>query len=241
MPVEIRKLTNHAEYAAAVHLQRMVWGWEDLDLLPLRFFVVAKNVGGQVLGAFSGDFMFGFLLAIPGVNEDGSVYLHSHMLGVLPEYRDSGAGYALKMAQREDALARGIHLIEWTFDPLDLKNAYFNLTRLGARVRHYVPNLYGTTTSRLHGGLPTDRCVAEWNVRAGSFPVETHGARGAPVIEARIPIPADIQHTRRIAPEQAREIQTRVGNQFQELLAGGLVVVGFERSSEHGTYLFGRP
>ena len=84
------------------------------------------------------------------------------MLGVLPEYRDAGVGRMLKLEQREDALARGIELIEWTFDPLEIKNAYFNMERLGAIVRRYVRNQYGTTTSHLHGGLPTDRCIAEW-------------------------------------------------------------------------------
>ena len=70
----------------------------------------------------------------------------------------------LKLRQREEALERGVQLVEWTFDPLELKNAFFNIERLGAIVRRYVLNQYGTTTSHLHGGLPTDRCVAEWHV-----------------------------------------------------------------------------
>ena len=86
------------------------------------------------------------------------------MMGVLPEYRNRGVGRLLKLAQRDDAIKTGINLIEWTFDPLELKNAFFNIERLGAIVRRYVPNQYGTTTSHLHGGLPTDRCVAEWHV-----------------------------------------------------------------------------
>jgi predicted GNAT superfamily acetyltransferase len=233
MPTEIRPLTNHAEFADAVHLQRMIWGWDDLDLLPVRFFVVAHDVGGQVLGAFDRDFMFGFLLAIPGIQPDGTVYMHSHMLGILPEYRDSGAGHMLKLAQREDALARGIRMVEWTFDPLELKNAYFNLEKLGAVVRKYVPNQYGTTTSRLHGGLPTDRCVAEWFL-------DRTLKESKPIIEARIPIPADIQKIKRTDPEEAREIQKHAGDRFQELLAQGLTVVGFERAHEYGTYLLGR-
>ena len=64
--------------------------------------------------------------------------------------------------QRDDALARGIQLIEWTFDPMELKNAFFNIERLGAIVRRYAENQYGITASPLHGGLPTDRCYAEW-------------------------------------------------------------------------------
>ena len=101
-------------------------------------------------------------MAIPGLKPGGKTYLHSHMLGVLPEYRNARVGRALKLAQRDDALSRGIDLIEWTFDPLEIKNAFFNMERLGAIVRRYVPNQYGTTSSPLHGGLPTDRCIAEW-------------------------------------------------------------------------------
>ncbi len=106
--------------------------------------------------------MVGFCFAIPGVKPNGQAYLHSHMLGVLPEYRNSGIGRRLKLRQRDEALARGIKLIEWTFDPLELKNAFFNIERLGAIVRRYSENQYGVTQSPLHGGLPTDRCIAEW-------------------------------------------------------------------------------
>src|SRR5205085_1868843 len=111
----------------------------------------------------------GFCFAIPGIKSaiksgdkpgdkpGGQPYLHSHMLGVLPEYHNARIGRRLKLRQREEALSRGIALIEWTFDPLELKNAFLNIQRLGAIVRHYYPNQYGTTSSPLHGGLPTDR------------------------------------------------------------------------------------
>ena len=117
-------------------------------------FVVASKVGGQVFGAFEGGQMIGFLVAIPGILPDGRPYLHSHMLGVQPEYRDRGVGRRLKLAQREDALERGIELVEWTFDPLELKNAYFNIERLGAIVRRYVDNQYGVTAARCTAGCP---------------------------------------------------------------------------------------
>ncbi len=142
----------------------MIWGWQDMDILPVRFFVVARDIGGQLLGAFDDNFMCGFCVAIPGVHPGAPPYLHSHMLGVLPEYRNAGAGRMLKLAQREDALARGFELVEWTFDPLELKNAYFNIEKLGAVIRQYLPNHYGITTSSLGGGLPTDRCLAEWHL-----------------------------------------------------------------------------
>jgi predicted GNAT superfamily acetyltransferase len=151
------------------------------------------------------------------------------MLGVLPEYRDSGAGRMLKMAQREDALARGFDLVEWTFDPLEIKNAYFNVKKLGAVIRRYLPNHYGITTSRLQGGLPTDRCVAEWHIRR---------PRGEAITLARVDVPAGLDKLRRTEPAEVLEIQQRVARLFQHNLEAGLAVTGFERSPEFGTYLF---
>ncbi len=155
--LELRALTTIQEFEEAVELQKVIWGFADIELLPRRLFVVANKIGGQTLGAFDGERMVAFLIAIPGVKSHGSHYLHSHMLGTLREYRDRGLGRQLKLMQREDALARGFKLVEWTFDPLEIKNAFFNMERLGAIVRRFVPNQYGTTSSHLHGGLPTDR------------------------------------------------------------------------------------
>ena len=137
---EIRLLTRHEEFAEVVTLQQQIWGFKDIELLPLRLFVVAEKVGGQVLGAFDDKRMVAFCLAIPGLKAGGKYYLHSHMLGVMPDYRNSGLGRQLKLKQREEALARGIDLIEWTFDPLEIKNAYFNIERLGAIIRRFVRN-----------------------------------------------------------------------------------------------------
>jgi len=226
----VRALAGRHEFADAVNLQRMIWGWEELDILPVRFFVVASDIGGQVLGAFDDNFLCGFCVAIPGVRDSQQrAYLHSHMLGVLPEYRDSGAGRMLKLAQREDAVARGFELIEWTFDPLEIKNAYFNIEKLGAIIRRYLPNHYGITTSRLQGGLPTDRCVAEWHLNR---------PRQESVTLARIPVPTGLDRLRRTDPAEVIEIQQRVARLFQQNLEAGLAVTGFERSAEFGTYLF---
>lgn len=183
--------------------------------------------------------MVGFLLAIPGLKQ-GSMYLHSHMMGVLPEYRNLRIGRRLKLAQREDALSRGIRLVEWTFDPLELKNAFFNIERLGAIVRRYVRNQYGTTSSPLHGGLPTDRCVAEWHLDSPRVTaiVEGRAPERGPVLE-RIAIPADIAEIRASNPEKAAAIQARAGDQFEEYFQRGLAVIGFESLPESGVYLFG--
>src|SRR5579871_371319 len=127
--IEVRALSAHDQLREAVRLQQEIWGFADLDLIPPRMFVVAAKIGGQVFGAFDSQRMIAFLIAIPGLRADSKSYLHSHMLGVLPEYRDRGVGRMLKLAQRDDALSRGIDLIEWTFDPLELKNAFFNIER----------------------------------------------------------------------------------------------------------------
>ncbi len=239
--IEARALTTHAEFREAVRLQEEIWGFEELELLPVRLFVVATKIGGQAFGAFDGERMIGFCLAIPGLKAGGKYYLHSHMLGVLPAYRNAGVGRILKLEQRKEAIARHIPLMEWTFDPLEIKNAYFNMERLGAIVRRYVLNQYGTTTSRLHGGLPTDRCVAEWWLESPRVVaiVERRAYDRGPV-EARIEVPAEMGELRAADPERAREIQKNVSAQFQANFAHGLVVIGVERSGAGGTYLLGR-
>ena len=239
-------LTTHEEFTEAVDLQRTVWGFADLELLPVRLFVVASKVGGQVLGAYDGARMIGFCLAIPGIKHrpDGNnvSYLHSHMLGVLPEYNNRGVGRLLKLRQRELAIDAGIDLVQWTFDPLEVKNAFFNIERLGAIARRYVENQYGTTTSFLHGGLPTDRLVAEWRLRsARAASVVAGSGRPASDIEVRVSVPADIAEVRKSDPKRAREIQQRASAAFRDAFSRGLAVVGFERSPEAGTYLLGIP
>jgi len=241
MPIEVRSLTAHADFEDGVRLQQEIWGFEEIELLPLRLFVVATKVGGQALGAFDGKRMVGFCLAIPGMKAGGKSYLHSHMLGVLPEYQNAGVGRKLKLAQREDALQRPLELIEWTFDPLETKNAFFNMERLGAIVRRYVLNQYGTTSSHLHGGLPTDRCIAEWwigSARAKTIIAGQEFKRNP--VEARIAIPADIAAIRTSDSDRAREIQLKASEEFREAFDRELAVIGFERSEEAGTYLLGQ-
>lgn len=239
--MEIRKLSKHGEFADAVRLQREIWGFADMELLPLRLFVVADKIGGQILGAFDGTRMVAFCLAIPGLKPGGSHYLHSHMLGVLPEYRNSGLGRQMKLMQRQQALAAGIELIEWTFDPLEIKNAYFNIERLGAIVRRFVHNQYGTTTSHLHGGMPTDRCTAEWWIKSERADAITSG-RAFPrnPIEAEIEVPASISTWRTSDPARARDTQAFVAEQFTRHFAQGLAVIGFETSETSGKYLLGQ-
>ncbi len=163
------------------------------------------------------------------------------MLGVLPEYRNTGLGRQLKLRQRSDALERGISLIEWTFDPLEIKNAYFNIERLGAIIQRFVHNQYGTTSSHLHGGLPTDRLTAEWWIgtpRAEAISAGQTFQRN--IVEARISVPSDIAEIRNSQPGRAKEIQAGLADQFDQHFQAGLAVIAFERSDNAGTYLLGQ-
>jgi predicted GNAT superfamily acetyltransferase len=185
--------------------------------------------------------MVAFCLCIPGLKPGGKYYLHSHMLGVLPPYRDTGIGRTLKWKQRDFALANKVDLIEWTFDPLEIKNAFFNIERLGAVMQRYVHNQYGTTTSPLHGGLPTDRLIAEWWLRTDRVIARSHGQPFERCsIEARISVPLEIAHIREHDPRRARDIQRSVADQFDRNFRRHLTVVDFEKDNQTGTYLLGQ-
>lgn len=236
--ITYRPLEGFVEYGAAVEVQRQVWGFAEVEIVPSRLFMLAQKIGGQAIGAFSGDRLIGFCLALPGIKRTGEVYLHSHMAAVLEEFQNQGVGRRLKLEQRADALRRGIRLIEWTFDPLELRNAYFNIERLGVIVRRYVLNQYGTTTSKLHAGMPTDRCVAEWFLDTPRTRAILEGApRRREPVTARIAVPVEIGRLRREDVARARAIQKAVSEQFLESFDRGLAVTGFERSEEFGTYL----
>ena len=237
--IAIRHCHGLPEFKECFELQRSVWGKTELDV-PLPLFVVAAETGGQVLGAFDRGVMIGFTLAIAGFR-DGRSFLHSHMTAVLENYRDRGIGRRLKLFQREDALQRGIHLVEWTFDPLEVKNAYLNFMRLGAIARRYLPNCYGVTGSPLHGGMPTDRLIAEWwldsprvnNLLNGAAPSAPQPA----VDRAEVLIPAEMPRLRHENPAEALRIQTETRENFQRWLAKGYAATAIEIDSEGGRYI----
>lgn len=235
--IRIAPLIALTDYARCVELQESVWGYSDGDLIPKRVFIVAAQIGGQVLGAFDGATLVGFAMSLPGYR-DGRAYLHSHMLAVLPQYRNLGLGRRLKLAQRDDALARGIDRMEWTFDPLEIKNAHLNIARLGAIVRTYKRDFYGPSTSPLQGGLPTDRLLAEWWLRAPWVQARlgeqtAENVPFAPILE-RIEVPGSIYDWKRDPAQRnlAKVLQTRNRYAFEDAFGRGLSVVGYERTAE---------
>jgi predicted GNAT superfamily acetyltransferase len=240
--IVIRRCKGLDELRSCVALQKEIWNFTDAELVPLRMFVVADKVGGQVMGAFDGNEMVGFALSVPGARS-GHIYLHSHMLAVRKEHRNGGLGRRLKFLQREDALARGIELIEWTFDPLEIKNSYLNIEKLGAISRRYNINQYGITSSPLQGGLPSDRLIAEWWLK--SKRVESLLATGKRAMfkpEAAIQVPAQIYEWKSAAEtrSKAQEVQERNRQQFLRAFDSGLTVLGYDRDAQaNGKFLLG--
>jgi predicted GNAT superfamily acetyltransferase len=161
--MEIKELKSFADLKSVEHLQRVVWGAADIDILAPLSLRATVEAGNLLLGAFDGSTMVGFVYGFLGFL-DGQVELHSDMAGLLPEYRDRGVGYQMKLAQREWALARGIRLVTWTFDPLRSRNAHFNFHKLGATSDSYRVNFYGEdSTSFLHRNS-TDRLWMSWEL-----------------------------------------------------------------------------
>ncbi|MGE5321247.1 MAG: GNAT family N-acetyltransferase [Actinomycetota bacterium] len=241
--ITIRKCNGIDEFKACVALQKEVWQFDDLDVVPLRMFVVSEKIGGQIIGAFDGDHLVGFAFSIPGTR-NGHSYLHSHMLAVRESFRNYGLGRRLKLAQRQDAIGKGFELLEWTFDPLEIKNAHLNLARLGAIARRYSVNHYGYSSSPLQGGLPTDRLVAEWWVQSKRVTsLLEKGVAPQFKVEKRISVPAQIYAWKASDAERgkAAEVQKRNRQEFLDSFRSGLAVLSYERDSQdNGSFLLGR-
>jgi predicted GNAT superfamily acetyltransferase len=247
--IVIRTCEGLDELEACVQLQIETWGYSDGDVIPRRAFLVAQSIGGQVIGAFDTEIpgaapaggaesMVGFAFSLPGVKTghgQPQAYLHSHMLAVRESYRNRGLGAQLKREQRLEALSRGIRHMEWTFDPLEIKNAFLNIHKLGAVVSSYRVNFYGVSSSRLQGGLPTDRLVAEWQLdspRVEAILEERPAAEY--VIEERILVPASIYEWKASAAGRERALAVQLENRrkFQQAFSKGWAVLGFTRDAE---------
>jgi predicted GNAT superfamily acetyltransferase len=235
----IRPCHGIPEFEACVRVEREVWQSSDIDVVPIPLFVVAAETGGQVLGAFRGSEIVGFTMAIAGWR-DRKPFLHSHMTAVLEGFRDRAVGRRLKLFQREEALARGISRIEWTFDPLVTRNAYFNFMKLGAIARRFLPNAYGITTSPLHGSIPTDRLVAEWHLKsprvrraiAGKAERQKFAKKAV-----RITIPSNIDNLKLLQPAAALEMQSAIRAEFLKWLGRGFAATAVSPSARGVDYI----
>lgn len=259
--IVIRTCQGLDELEAVVQLQVETWGYDPTDVIPRKAFLVMQSVGGQVIGAFDTDLpgapehgdassMVGFALSLPGVktgskspNGHPFAYIHSHMLAVREAYRNRKVGAQLKLAQREDALAKGLHHMEWTFDPVEIKNAFLNIHKLGAIVRTYRRDFYGVSSSRLQGGLPTDRLVAEWELDSPRVKAYLEGKPPAEVvIQERIMVPGAIYRWKASDQDRTRALAVQLENRvkFEQAFARGLAVLGFERDPDgNGIYELG--
>lgn len=238
---EIRLLNTSAEYDACVDLQQQTWQYSAGESLPRRVFFLAEKLGGHVLGAFDGDRLVSFNLGLPA-QRNGVPYIHSQMLAVLPEYRNSGLGRRMKLAQRDLAIAQGIRRIEWTYDPLEIKNSFFNLQRLGAISCRYQPDFYGASSSPLQGGLPTDRLYAEWWLQSDRTERVLRGELPRQEVKARVEVPAHIYEWKAAGDARARQAQDSIREALQNHFAGGLAAIGYERELDGtGVFLLGAP
>jgi len=267
-PLEIRDFTAPEEYRACLELQEETWGPGFSEKVPAAILKVAQRMGGIAAGAWDRQGrLAGFVFGITGLDRDGEPAHWSDMLAVHPAYRDSGVGVALKRHQRKALLARGVRRVYWTFDPLESRNAWLNVGKLGVVCREYVRDMYGEPSSPLHRGLGTDRLVALWLLEAPGKPERSPGGSPPPASvpgitpafrwqevggvphpgpdslphprprEVLVPIPRDIQELKEREPSVARLWRDRVREALESLLDGGYEVRGFLPGEPVSNYL----
>lgn len=225
--ISLRALTRVADADAILDVMIATWG--EHQLLPREVIVALVESGNVPWGAFDGDELVGYVLGWAGVSTDDGLHLHSHMLAARPERRHRGVGYALKLAQRAQALDQGIGVVRWTFDPLLARNAYFNLTKLGAVGDRFGRDFYGEMTDTLNRGERSDRLVVRWDLEREPGPRAVEPG-------ATVRIPEDHLALRGKDPEDAAAWRDRVAEALEAHLEAGLVAAGFDR--ERSAYLF---
>jgi predicted GNAT superfamily acetyltransferase len=222
-----RDLTTLEDFAQVVELERHIWGPGYDEVVPVPILAVSVHRGGILIGAFDGDRMIGFVYSLPGIR-DGKPTQWSHMAGVVDEYRSAGLGRTLKLLQRDRTLAMGLELIEWTYDPLQAMNAHLNFAKLGVVAAEYAENIYGTSSSPLHQGNPTDRFVAEWWIRtphverrlaAGPFVLRTSGLADAARVNRTAPAGEWLESVDVDLSLDARRLVVEIPMGFTDMLA----------------------
>ncbi len=239
--IEIRECKTLDELAACVDLQREVFALPEIEISPVRHFVVTKNAGGFALGAFTGSELVGFVLSVPAFLR-GEKAFYSHMTAVSDKFQGSGVGARLKWAQRRRALADGVKVVKWTFEPVKARNAYFNLEKLGAIVAEYQENFYGTdysTSPNQKIGLASDRLFAEWHLESEKVQALAAGEAFSETAEPirSVVIPGDWSALVKANPGKALEEQLQVRKEFTESFQAGLVGRGFVRDTNSPHFL----
>jgi predicted GNAT superfamily acetyltransferase len=236
--IEIRECSTLEELGECVDLQRAVFALPEIEISPVRHFVVTKNAGGFILGAYHENRLVGFVLSVPAFLR-GEKAFYSHMTAVHGDFQSYGIGGRLKWAQRDRALEAEVRYVKWTFEPWKARNAYFNLEKLGAEMREYERNFYGidyTTAAQSSGsiGLASDRLFAEWDLTSEKV---TALAAGEKFIEARTPaaqisVPNDWYELVAADPQEALNVQARLRSEFEAAFADGLAARGFARGDD---------
>lgn len=244
--IVIRECVTLEELDNCVRLQREVFGLHDLEISPQRHLIVSRQAGGWTLGAFVGDRLVGFVHHLAAVRGN-EVFGYSHMMAVDPAYQNRGVGAQLKWSQRARALQEGRSFIKWTWDPMQGRNAHFNLNRLGVTVSSYAENFYGTdynTSPLLTGaepaGIDSDRLFANWQLGSRRVQELANGSGATsklPEPAATIVIPTNWTSLCREDPHAAKREQLRVRAEFQNAFASGLVAASFDRSPDQPRYL----
>ncbi len=245
----IRECTTIEEFDNCICLQREAFGLPDLEISPRRHLIVTRQAGGWTLGAFVGSRMVGFVHHLAAVRPNNEIYGYSHVMAVARDYQNKGVGARLKWAQRAKAMGQGRDFIKWTWDPMQSRNAHFNLNRLGAIVEAYAGDFYGidynVDQSQPVGerpALPSDRLFASWRLTSPRVMALAEGVEHK--IEAEpvrsIAIPAEWSALVKGDAQRARDEQTRVRDEFKAAFADGLVSAGFERGTEQSRYLMYR-
>lgn len=240
--IEVRECRAFEEFDACVELQREVFGYSDLEINPRRYLILSRRAGGWTLGAFDEEgALVGFVHHLVAVRGGTEIIGYSHMLAVARSVQNRGVGALLKWAQRERALAEGRSYITWTWNPMQARNAHFNLNRLGVIVRSYSVNFYGTAPGA--PGIDSDRLFADWDLRServAELAVARAPAQPLPAPVETIEIPPDwnslVLHD---AVAAQRELE-RVRSEFQKAFDAGLVCAGFSRDAAHPRYLLYR-
>ncbi|WP_200894665.1 GNAT family N-acetyltransferase [Bacillus alveayuensis] len=261
--LEIRVLKSHSDLQMVQNLEKQVW---EMDPLPLHQTITAAQNGGLLLGAFIDNEMVGFSYSFPGF-QHGKSYLCSHMLGIHPDHQEKGIGAKLKKAQKEIARDMGYDLIVWTFDPLETRNAYLNLSKLHAICSTYIENCYGEMEDNLNYGLPSDRFKVEWWINSPHV-IDHHGVNieeepfklpwkttidQLPILDdvedeienisdqqkpVLVPVPANFQHLKRENYSLAMEWRLKTRKVFQALFQKGYAAVFLRKSDDEPVHYY---